>query len=667
MPSATPVDARRDWGNTGGTDFNTNANWSATTGGLAPGVGDVGWFTSVAVTQPNLSASVNIAGLYFSSTTSSGYNITSTGGATFTLTANQSVVGAETTNTDSVAIAAANTSGTNTIDVPIILAPITGTNSTISQASGGKLILNGVISGSGISLTKITSGGILQLNGANTYTGGFFWGTSTGSAAGIISLGSSSIGGPGSITSGPFGTGTFTSRNSGVASNNFIQSSDSTTRTISNSIAFAGASLFNVGGTGDLIFDGTVNLGTVNRTFTINNTNTTFSNTISSTTSGGGLTKDGPGKLILTGTNTYSGATNINGGTLQLGNGGTGGSLANTVVTIGSGANFTINQSDTVTQGTEITSAGLTGAGSFTQAGTGTTVFTVNNNYSGGTFITNGTLKMQGGMAALPTNGALQLDFSGIFDLNGTSQGGVGALNGSGGTILNNGLVASTLTIGNGGVNGTYTGTIANGTNTLALTKTGAGTQILLGTNTYTGATQVDGGTLLVNGNDSAATGAVSVNNAGTILGGIGTIGGAVTVNTLANITGGTNGAIGTLTMSSTLTFTGSSTFLVDINGTTSDRLNIGGLLDLTGLGDVINFNQLATPTAASYTLATYTGVLGTFNITGNLPAGYTLVYLPTELDLVMTPIPEPGTWIGAALALLAVGYTQRKRFAKRG
>ena len=53
---------------------------------------------------------------------------------------------------------------------------------------------------------------------------------------------------------------------------------------------------------------------------------------------------------------------------------------------------------------------------------------------------------------------------------------------------------------------------------------------ILVGTNTYTGATTVNAGTLLVNGSTVSGS-AVAVNNSGTVLGGTGTIGGTVNVN----------------------------------------------------------------------------------------------------------------------------------------
>lgn len=133
------TDAERDWGNTG-TDFNTNANWSAGTGGVAPGVGDVAWFTGAKVTDPNLSASLSIAGFYFSSTTSSGYTISATSPFVFTLqgqtdgTAGTPGTTAETDNTNSAAIRADNTTGINTISAPIILAPASGT--TVDVFSG---------------------------------------------------------------------------------------------------------------------------------------------------------------------------------------------------------------------------------------------------------------------------------------------------------------------------------------------------------------------------------------------------------------------------------------------------------------------------------------------------------------------------------------------------
>src|ERR1700720_2952399 len=162
-PSATPDDAQRVWQNTG-TDFNNNASWS----GSKPGVNDVAAFDTAPVTQPQMTASTNIAGLYFKGTGTSGYNLTRTTTQTLTLNGTATVTtGAENSNASAAAIGAENTSGTNTIDVPLILAPVSGTTSTFFQAAGGTLTINGVISGS-VSTNGITKngGGKVILSGA---------------------------------------------------------------------------------------------------------------------------------------------------------------------------------------------------------------------------------------------------------------------------------------------------------------------------------------------------------------------------------------------------------------------------------------------------------------------------------------------------------------------
>jgi autotransporter-associated beta strand protein len=168
-PSATPDDAQRVWNNTG-TNFNSNASWN----GSFPGANDVAAFTTAPVTQPQLTANDTIAGLYFAGTGTSGYDLTRSG-TTQTLTlagTATNTAGNENSNASAAAIGAENTSGTNTIDVPLILAPVSGVTSTFFQAAGGTLTVNGVISGSSATfgLTK-NGGGTVILSGANTYTG----------------------------------------------------------------------------------------------------------------------------------------------------------------------------------------------------------------------------------------------------------------------------------------------------------------------------------------------------------------------------------------------------------------------------------------------------------------------------------------------------------------
>ena len=119
------------------------------------------------------------------------------------------------------------------------------------------------------------------------------------------------------------------------------------------------------------------------------------------------------------------------------------------------------------------------------------------------------------------------------------------------------------------------------------LNKDGSGTLTLTGTNTYGGGTAVTGGTLLVNNTTGVGTGTgvVTVSNAGTTLGGTGTIG-TVIVGAGANIAPGNGGNnTGTL-QTGTLTMAPTSNFRVDINGTTSGtfdqiQVNTGGVIIL--------------------------------------------------------------------------------------
>ena len=90
----------------------------------------------------------------------------------------------------------------------------------------------------------------------------------------------------------------------------------------------------------------------------------------------GNLTKVGTGTLTLSGSNTFSGVTTINAGTLQLGNGGATGSIAGDVTNNGI---LAFDRSDVLTL-----DGVISGTGSVQQNGTGTIVLVRDNTYVAG-------------------------------------------------------------------------------------------------------------------------------------------------------------------------------------------------------------------------------------------------------------------------------------------
>jgi len=111
-----------------------------------------------------------------------------------------------------------------------------------------------------------------------------------------------------------------------------------------------------------------------------------------------GMVKDGSGTLVLTANQTYSGATVISGGVLQLGNGGTTGTLP-TGSSITDSARLTFNRSNAVTQGTDFSGSSIAGSGGVTQAGSGTLTLNTANTYSGTTRASAGTLLLTSSLA----------------------------------------------------------------------------------------------------------------------------------------------------------------------------------------------------------------------------------------------------------------------------
>jgi len=435
-------------------------------------------------------------------------------------------------------------------------------------------------------------------------------------------------------------------------------------------------------GTGGLpTFGGTISLATDTTTFLGGAGSGNFTNTISGD---GNLTKIGNGTHTLTGTNSYTGTTTVSTGELRVGSNGAingtsaievtaGGRLgiAGTVVAgasksvtiAGTGGNFfgalqgasgtaewqggvvVADVADTrigVNTGTFTVSGPITGGGTngvMLRSNTGTLVLSGAASYAGDTRIicnTGGFVQLATAANRLPVGTRLIFggtSVSGILDLNGQNQEVAGISVNSGTTNEVRSLTgAPVLTVNTPAATpSTYSGLL---TGTLALTKDGPETLTLSGNNSYSGATVVNAGTLRINGNQSTATGPVTVNSA--TLGGSGTLGGAVEVSATGTIApGGTTPA--TLTVASA-DLNPDGTLAIDIDDTATpknDRLTATGTLDLTGAK--LAFTVTGTPNESTYVVASATSITGTIspgNVTG-LPAGYQLEQTSTEVRLV--------------------------------
>ena len=154
----------------------------------------------------------------------------------------------------------------------------------------------------------------------------------------------------------------------------------------------------------------------------------------------------------------------------------------------------------------------LSGAGALAKIRAGTLVLSGNNSYSGGTTLSNGTLQLGhnnglGSATAGITIAAARSISTHSVRRWGTQRKRWRDQEQRGG--------AASLTVGNGGTGGAYSGQIQDGSGTVGFIKTGAGTQILSGNNSYSGGTTVTGGTLQMGHVNALGhnTGAVKVNS----------------------------------------------------------------------------------------------------------------------------------------------------------
>jgi autotransporter-associated beta strand protein len=346
-------------------------------------------------------------------------------------------------------------------------------------------------------------------------------------------------------------------------------------------------------------------------------------------TGAGGLVKDDVGRLILGGTNSYTGGTTVKAGVLQ----GNAASLQGAIV---NDAEVVFDQDKTGSY-----AGTMSGTGKLRKTGSGTLNLASANSHAGGTFVDAGTLATEvtgalGSGAASVASGAT-LQFGGKADVGSTAvansgtvrlegnasagtatftnaSGGVlafadsasagkatvanaagaqvridqattgvsiGTLAGAGNVVLG----AKALTLGALNANATLSGTIAGAGGSIV--KVGSGTLTVSGANTYTGGTTVAAGTLAVNNTSGSATGtgAVRIQGGATLMG-RGSIAGAVSVDKGGVLAAGNSP--GTLTLGA-LALTSGAALNYELGqagvpgGTLNDLIDVTGNLQLDG------------------------------------------------------------------------------------
>lgn len=395
-------------------------------------------------------------------------------------------------------------------------AATTGTKTLTLNGTATNNDFRGVISDGGnggvVAVTKGDTGTWL-LSGLNTFTGAVSINRASLTVNTLADSGTASA----------IGAGTTINLGSVAQAGTLIYTGTggSTNRAIVLASTSTGGGTITNNGSGALLFTGSFsNSGTAAKTFTLGGTSTganEFQASLVDSTGGAlSVVKTGLGAWTLSGTSTFTGALSVNQGTLTVT------SLEDAGVSSAAGAGGTINLG-----------SGISAAGTLVYTGSGAST----NRSLNLVATTNGT-------ATLSSSGSGALVFTGV--------------------ISNTGTGTKTLTLAGSNTDGnTIQSAITDGSGTLALAKSDTGTWILSATNTYTGATTVNGGTLKLTGGGSIATSSnLAVNTgmfdvgdtAATVVGAL-TLGGAATTvaGQTASVVSSTSG--GSFTLGGNVTY----------------------------------------------------------------------------------------------------------------
>ena len=390
------------------------------------------------------------------------------------------------------------------------------------------------------------------------------------------------------------------------------------------------------------------------------------------------ITKSGTGTVVLSGSNTQSGAITINGGALQLGDGGATGSLQSSSA-ITNNATLAFNRSDTLTQGTNF-AATVSGSGGIVQMGAGTTILSGSNSYSGGSTLSSGTLQI--GNAHALGSGGLTVN-GGTLNLHGTSLS-VPTFSGAGGEVTNTVSGTSTLTTTVASGTTSYAGTIVNGTGAVAVNKQGAGTLALSGSLNIASLNADSGITAL---SQTATIGALTIGSGATLSMAAHTGSTWNVIDTSALTLSGTTGSIGSVNMNAAadllawdgqggdgvlaIMVSDNSQLCLDtfagVGGLTSEPIDFGQTSPkVTNLGDL---NSDGIVDSSDYALLAYgfeTQVYGVLNGGGSTTPAQTESSGTGAAPASPEAVPEPGS-IGLLLAGAAslLGFRRNRKAGK--